>query len=390
VYVSGWGGELNRSNGGSNPGYPNAGTLGLTTTPDAIQSSTDNSDFYFFVLERNATSQLYGSFFGQKSTNGGGEHVDGGTSRFDRNGIIYQAMCANCGRTAVFPTTPGVWSPTNGSTNCNLAAVKIAFNLAGISGSLRASINGVIRDTSGCVPLTVDFADTIAAGKSYIWNFGDGSADVRTTVPNEKHTFNNVGNYRVMLVSIDSTSCNIADTAYTTIRVRDDEALLSFSSAKTGLCESTTYRFTNTSTVPTGKPFGSTSFTWYFGDGTPPMITGPAPFNHTFPGIGTYNVRMVLTDTSFCNAPDSVVRTLRISPNVIARFETPPGGCSPYTAVFNNTSAGGEEFIWDFGDGTRSTESSPTHLYRTPGLYTVRLTVTDTSTCNKLDSTVLL
>ncbi len=385
VYVSGWGGELNRGNG-TNQGYPNAGTSGLTITPDAIQSRTDGSDFYFFVLEKNATSQLYGSFFGQFSTNGGGEHVDGGTSRFDRNGIIYQAMCANCGRTAVFPTTPGVWSPTNGSPNCNLAAVKIAFNLAGISSSIRASINGVPRDTSGCVPLTVDFTDTVAAGKKYVWNFGDGSPDVNTTVPSEKHTFNNVGNYLVRLVSIDSTSCNIADTAYTTIRVRDDEAILGFNSAKTGLCESTTYRFTNTSYVPTGKPFRNNSFTWYFDDGSAPLVTGTAAFNHSFPGIGTYKIRMVLTDTNFCNAPDSVVKTLRIAANVKAAFETPPSGCAPYTAVFKNTSLGGEEFFWDFGDGTISTLSSPIHDYITPGTYTIRLRAVDTSTCNKIDS----
>ena len=105
VYMSGWGGGQASATGN----YASAGTAGLTVTSDAIQSTTDNKDFYFFVLERNATRQLYGSFFGQ---NGGfGEHVDGGTSRFDRNGVIYQAICANCGRDVAFPTTPGVWSP---------------------------------------------------------------------------------------------------------------------------------------------------------------------------------------------------------------------------------------------------------------------------------------
>ena len=386
VYVSGWGGELNRSTSTTNQGYPNSGTTGLTITPDAIQNRTDGSDFYFFVLEKNAASQLYGSFFGQSSSGGGGEHVDGGTSRFDRNGVIYQAMCANCGRNAVFPTTPGVWSPTNGSPNCNLAAVKIAFNLAGIASSLRASINGVIRDTSGCVPLTVDFADTVAAGKSYVWNFGDGSADVRTTVPNEKHTFNNVGNYRVRLISIDSTSCNIQDTAYTTIRVRNDEALLGFNADKTGPCASTTYQFSNTSTVATGKPFNNTSFTWYFDDGSPPFVTGKATFTHAFPGIGTYNIRMVLTDTNFCNAPDSSIKTLRIAANVKAAFQTPPSGCAPYTAIIKNTTAGGQTFFWQFGDGTTSNQSEPTHLYATPGTYTIKLTATDPATCNVTDS----
>jgi hypothetical protein len=101
VYVSGWGGNTNR---GTNdvPGYqPFSTTSGLSVTPNAIQSTTDGGDFYFFVLEKNATSQLYGSFFGQ---NGGqyGEHVDGGTSRFDANGVIYQSLCANCGGGAIF------------------------------------------------------------------------------------------------------------------------------------------------------------------------------------------------------------------------------------------------------------------------------------------------
>ncbi len=71
-----------------------SGTAGMPVTPDAIKSTTDGRDFYFFVMEKDATAQLYGSFFGQ--TGGEGDHVDGGTSRFDTRGAIYQAICANC------------------------------------------------------------------------------------------------------------------------------------------------------------------------------------------------------------------------------------------------------------------------------------------------------
>jgi hypothetical protein len=102
--------------------------------PDAIQKTTDGSDFYFFILKKDAASQLYGSFFGQQ----GGQfpdHVDGGTSRFDANGVIYQGVCGNCGGGTNFPTTPGAWSPINRAPasvgGCNMVAVKINLDFSG-------------------------------------------------------------------------------------------------------------------------------------------------------------------------------------------------------------------------------------------------------------------
>ncbi len=272
VYVSGWGGQINSGNTGV-PGYPNSGTNGLTTTSDAIQSVTDNSDFYFFVLERDAARQLYGSYFGQQG--GSGEHVDGGTSRFDRNGVIYQALCANCGRGANFPTTPGVAYPQNGSTNCNLAAVKIAFNLAGVAGSIKSTIKGSVSDTAGCVPLEVIFTDTIATGQRYVWNFGDGSPEETTIDPTVKHTFQKIGTYRVRLAAIDSSKCNIVDTVYTNIKVKTFKANLDFTPRKIFPCDAFDYKFANTSFVsPSVIPFGSRSFTWDFGDNSPMVVAG--------------------------------------------------------------------------------------------------------------------
>ena len=377
VYVSGWGGSVNTSDG-----YPNAGTGGLTVTPDAYQKTTDNSDFYFFVLEKNAASQLYGSFFGQ---NGGyGEHVDGGTSRFDVNGVIYQSLCANCSSPKPrFPTTPGAWSQNNNSQGCNLAAIKIAFNLAGIGAGLQSTINGVVRDSSGCVPLTVDFTDTMAMGKKYIWDFNDGSSQVTTVNPSTSHTFNTVGLYRVKLISVDSSSCNIADTAYLTMRIRDDEVAMAFSTLKLQPCSSLGYQFTNNSVAR--KPFIATSFRWDFGDGTT-RLAGGGSVTHTYAAPGTYNVKLVLIDTNYCNEPDSLIKQIRIATNVKAQFETPATGCVPYNASFTNTSMGGSNFVWDFGDGTSSTATDPQHLYNSVGVYRVRLIAIDTNTCNKADT----
>ncbi|HEX6191599.1 MAG TPA: SBBP repeat-containing protein, partial [Chitinophagaceae bacterium] len=206
VYVSGWGGlvDVTRPNL-----YPNASTSGMRTTPDALDPSTDGADFYFFVLKRDATDILYGSFFGQ--TGGYIDHVDGGTSRFDRNGVIYQGVCANCGGGVPFPTTTGAWATVNGSTNrCNMAMFKMSFNLSGVGADVESAINGVPMDTAGCVPLKVDFTDQIRNAQSYIWNFGDGSGDVgpipAATGYTQSHTFNTVGTFRVMLIAIDSTT----------------------------------------------------------------------------------------------------------------------------------------------------------------------------------------
>jgi gliding motility-associated-like protein len=328
-----------------------------------------------------------------------GEHVDGGTSRFDQNGVIYQAICANCfagGQRPRWPVTAGAVCCDNGFSGaagtgsraeCNLAALKISFNYAGVGAGVRAFIDGVF-DTTGCVPVTVRFRDTINNAQSYEWNFGDGSPNVPTDSAVVTHTYNNVGSYRVMLIAIDSSSCNIRDTAYTTIIVRNDEALLGFDFRKVGPCESLSFEFSNLSTrTPTGKPFNNQSFVWDFGDGSPRVVAGLNNVTHTFATAGTYTVRLILADTGYCNSPDSTFRELRISPLVDARFETNNSGCAPYNAVFTNTSLAGQTFNWDFGDGTTSTAVSPTHVYPNPGTYTVKLVATDPNTCNVVDST---
>ncbi|MES2646769.1 MAG: PKD domain-containing protein [Bacteroidota bacterium] len=382
VYISGWGGTVIETN----PSYAVSGTTGLTTTPDAIKSVTDGRDFYFFVLEKDAQSQLFGSFFGQQDASKISDHVDGGTSRFDQDGIIYQALCANC-QGGQYPTTPGVVSPSNPSGRCNEAVVKIAFDLSGVRGGVKAAINNVDGDTTGCVPVTVQFRDTVLLAKSYEWFFADGSPTEVTNTPDIGHTFNAVGNYRVRMIAVDSAKCYPRDTTYVNIIVRADKATVLAAATKLPPCESNTYRFDNLTAAPAGKPFQNNSFTWIFGDNTPDVVAGTAPVVHQFPGAGTYNVKLVLTDTNYCNAPDTFPLTLRVSPNVVARYETPPSGCAPYQATFNNTSLGGASFTWFFGDGTTSTETSPTKLYATPGTYTVKLVAVDNNTCNLIDST---
>jgi gliding motility-associated-like protein len=277
-----------------------------------------------------------------------------------------------------------------GSGGCNEAAVKIAFNFAGVAAGLRVSTNGRQWDTSGCTPLVADLQDTIRNAKSYVWNFGDGGPDTATTGYEVQHTYSLPGTYKIMLVAIDSNSCNVADTTYRYVIARTDKAPTDFAYVKDPNlpCTSLTYDFTNLSTAPPGKPFGPASFTWEFGDTTAPFQDGPGPVTHSYQGPGTYIVNLIMDDTSYCNYPDTATKTLRVSPVAKAQFVTPATGCAPYTAIFNNTSLGGLQFTWDFGDGSApDTSSNPTHVYLKPGSYTVSLLEVDTTTCNQRDST---
>ncbi|MBZ5859273.1 DUF7948 domain-containing protein [Flavihumibacter profundi] len=390
IYVSGWGAS-NLAN------YPMQGTSGMEITSDALKKTTDNHDFYFIVIKKDASALLYATYFGQNGNFS--EHVDGGTSRFDQNGVIYQAMCANCFSQALgtqrprFPVTPGAWCCSNGysgadgtgnGAECNLAALKISFNFAGVGAGASAYINGV-RDTSGCVPLTVKLVDTVQNAKSYIWNFGDGSPDLATTNFEVPHVYNAVGTYRVRLIAIDSSTCNISDTAFINIRVRADEAKLDFSATKLPPCESLSFRFDNLSVPPPAKPFSNTSFIWDFGDGSR-QVGGLTSVNHSYLSAGSYQVRLILNDTVYCNSGDSIVKEFNLSPLVKAQFEL-PNGCVPYNAIITNTSIGGQTYLWDFGDGTSSTDKEPVKVFSTAGKFRVKLTVTDPNSCNIVDST---
>ncbi|MEM9928480.1 MAG: PKD domain-containing protein, partial [Bacteroidota bacterium] len=71
----------------------------------------------------------------------------------------------------------------------------------------------------------------------------------------------------------------------------------------------------------------------------------------------------------------TVAASLTINYRPLARFDLNGTTCLEQGISPANTSCNGETFLWDFGDGTTSTEESPTHMYDTPGNYTVRLQV---------------
>lgn len=205
IFVSGWGGSTNNS---WNPAT--GSTNGLAITTDAQQSTTDGSDFYFMVLEADATALLYGSYFGGA---GIAEHVDGGTSRFNRNGVIHQAVCAGCGGSNAFPTTPGAVSQINGSS-CNLGVIKLDLEISAVSVEIVGS-----GSISGCAPFEAEFDADLVNASSFIWYFGDGDTSL---LQNPTHTYSDPGVYEVLLIGTDTSFCTgeaFTDTAIVTVTV---------------------------------------------------------------------------------------------------------------------------------------------------------------------------
>jgi gliding motility-associated-like protein len=204
IYLSGWGGPLN-GNSGLGVHATQSTTTGLPTFGSPFQSSTNGQDFYIMVLAPDMSGLLYATFFGGNIS---AEHADGGTSRFDKSGKMYQAVCAGCGGNSDFPTTPGAWSNVNNSTNCNLGAFK--FDL----GSIVPAIS--LPQPFVCIPSSYQFNNNSTGANAYFWDFGDGNT---STAFAPSHTYQTPGEYQVTLIAADSLNCIQSDTAYIDISV---------------------------------------------------------------------------------------------------------------------------------------------------------------------------
>lgn len=350
LYLSGWGGQVNVS--GSLTGFP--------TTPNAIQTTTDGSDFYFMVLSANWSLQ-YATFFGGTSF----EHVDGGTSRFSPDGTIYQAICAGCGRQG-YPTMPNdVWSTTNNSANCNLAALKIAFQLGEVQ------LDADVQPRSGCAPLTLQFVNNSRNAHLVTWDFDDGSGPDTRFLPTK--TYTQPGNYTIRLVVTD-TLCQTTDSAFFEIVVRTpDSTGIDFSVVQDPCDVSQPVQFTYLG-------FPTDSIVWDFGDGQ--IATAQHP-SHTYRSTGTYNVVLTVYD-SICNGLVTFSRTLTFeAQEPFQGIQWQFDYCAnPWNIKLAAPYLGFQTVQWDLGDGTQLEGRDIDYRFTTAGTYTITLVITDT-VCNR-------
>jgi len=286
---------------------------GLPVTDDALYTS---GGFYLAVFEPDVLGLRYGTYYI------GAGHVDGGTSRFDKNGVVYQGVCTSGG----FPTTPGAWAPDQ-TSSWDIGVFKIDLEQAGVQANVSVS------SSYGCVPATLTF-NAQGNAPNYIWDMGDGSPTL--TGNSVTHTYTEAGTYTIMLIGWDSTSCNSSDTAYANINILDPAELNAlFEAVPLSSCDGYGVQLTNTSV-------GGTSISWTFGDGG--TSTQQTPF-HTYALPGTYEVVLTVTD-GLCNATGTATQTIEIPPATMEYELASPVPLCPGGTVLLNAGAGYDSYDW--------------------------------------------
>ncbi|TNE30724.1 MAG: T9SS type B sorting domain-containing protein [Bacteroidetes bacterium] len=357
VYLSGWGGSLN--------GISPSTTTGMYVTPDAYKDSTDGNDLYFAVIDASFTKFNYATFFGAND-NSAREHVDGGTSRFDPNGVMYQAICAGCGGRSNYPTFPAnVVSRVNHSSNCNLAVTVIAFD------QQQAQVQASVPDTV-CSPFQLVLNESVSGADWLIWDFGGGDIDTSFTVPNR--TYSTPGTYSLTIIALD-TNCNTADTAIIEFEVVNPSVDASFGIA---------YDRCDTSMTVTVNPLqgsGSTYY-WDFGDGN--RDTTSQTTSHSYRNPGTYTITVVATSSNCFGAVNdtSYQEVTFVTPMPQPRIEFSYDGCAGNgVARIYAVGAGWQLYNWTLSDG--QTFSGPfVETNVDEGQLTITLSATDTI-CNR-------
>ncbi|MEO0473243.1 MAG: PKD domain-containing protein, partial [Bacteroidota bacterium] len=237
----------------------------------------------------------------------------------------------------------------------------------------------VMSDTINCAPLAIDFTDLSVAGDAPIvvwnWEFGDG---IQSLAQNTTHIYNTPGTYTVRLTTIDANGCFNQDS--TTVQALEIP-VADFVSADTLGCAPQTVSFTNLST----SAYTITYYKWLFGDGdSAELVANPV---HAYNTDGIYTVSLIIVDQNGCSDTITKPNYIRLS-HPIADFAFSSNQVCPGIPVgvsFTDTSVPDTTLVswnWDFGDGTTSTQQNPNHSYATPGVYTVRLIVTNILGCS--------
>ena len=248
----------------------------------------------------------------------------------------------------------------------------LIYGLCQWSINAQPTANFTTNKTDGCVPLLVQYQNQSTGGiVSYSWNLGTTSSGLSNPV----QLYTTGGIYTICLTVTDTagltdTHCK---TNYINAFALPDAG---FGAVPPIGCNPASIQFTDTSSSASGAAMAS--WQWSFGDGGSSNSQHPT---HIYTQNNSFDVTLNVVDANGCSG--STTRTNYITvvdPPQAAFIATNIGNCTvPHTVNFSNTTpiTSTLSFLWNFGDGSTSAASSPSHTYNNSGIYTVSLTVTD-------------
>jgi PKD repeat protein len=208
----------------------------------------------------------------------------------------------------------------------------------------------------------IQFVSTATNTTNYVWNFGDGNTSV---LQNPAHQFTTAGTFTVTLTGLTNT-CSDSITHQFVVYPKPTTG---FSLPVTYICGiPTQVQLTNTST-------GALGYSWDFGNNTFSTNTNPIAI---FANAGNFSVILVASNQFNCY--DTVQHPIDIYPfPVIQSIDIEPTeGCQPLQITVTANTTNGNNFVWNFGDGTSSVflnTPTTTYTYQDTGTYTISLQV---------------
>jgi gliding motility-associated-like protein len=232
----------------------------------------------------------------------------------------------------------------------------------------------------GCDDSTITFIDNSTpsalgtALTNYIWYFGDGNAQSFSGPP-FTHQYADTGSYTVIETVVDNGGCGASDTIQAAVQITSPHAL--FIEPDSFYCPGTPATFTDLS-----QGYGLT-YSWNFGDGTPPSSSP----THVFPATSgrSYPVTETITDKYGCTTDTTEYITIE-SPIAAFTIADTTAICVPLETIFTSTSQYDSTQWWYFGDGDSSNFFPTTpHFYGSLDTFTATLVVWGPGGC--VDST---
>lgn len=263
--------------------------------------------------------------------------------------------------------------------------VKIIYNL--LDAYNIEFLDFTVDVVEGYMPLSVTFTPSIF-GINYtecIWDFGDGSAGVYQPGP-ISHTYNSAGKYSVTL-----TVFNLDSKRNLTLTKKSLINVLAYISPKANFVSNVSSGSNTLEVQFTDTSVGSklVSWVWDFGDGETSYEQNPT---HFYSKPGNYTVSLTVINDK--QQPSTITKNNFINVNLTAPVAdfliSKIGGYAPVTVEFQykfKNQYFPDSYLWNFGDGTISTDPAPVHTYTNAGSYDVQLEVSNSVGSNAIRKT---